>query len=111
MSRSEEESVLVGEAVSRVLKEADPERIRFLTSPTLKVTGCNPSGHPSSCSEIMEQINHLGSSQIPIESPMNHHYRERERERNKTSGLPVQPYPYLIKYQGEMGLIDDNVKY
>ena len=71
MSRSEEESVLVGEAVSRVLKETDPERLRFLTKPTLKFTGCNPSGHPSSCRQKMNQINQMGSGQIPIKPPMN----------------------------------------
>lgn len=50
VSRSEEESVdEIGEPVSKVLKECEPLRSRFLTSPTLTFSGCSPNGHPSSC--------------------------------------------------------------
>jgi hypothetical protein len=53
VSRSEEEMVEeVGEPVSKVLNEIDPDKSRFLTNPTLAFSGLNPKGHPSSCFHI-----------------------------------------------------------
>lgn len=53
MSKSEEESVEhVGEPVSKVLKEIEPEKSRFLGNPTRALSGCRPSGHPSSYNHI-----------------------------------------------------------
>jgi len=50
VSRSEEESVeRVGEAVSIVLKETDPEKSPFLANPILSLNSLKPKGHPSSC--------------------------------------------------------------
>ena len=49
VSRSEEESVEeLGEPVSKVLKETEPDKLRFLTNPTLALSGLRPRGHPSS---------------------------------------------------------------
>jgi hypothetical protein len=49
VSRSEEEMVEeMGEPVSKVLKETDPDKSRFLTNPTLAFSGLKPKGHPSS---------------------------------------------------------------
>lgn len=39
----------MGEPVIKVLKEIEPLKSRFLTSPTLTFSGCRPKGHPSSC--------------------------------------------------------------
>jgi hypothetical protein len=39
----------LGEPVSKVLKETDPDKSRFLTNPTLALSGLKPKGHPSSC--------------------------------------------------------------
>lgn len=67
MSRSEEESVEgVWEAVSTVLKEADPEP--FLISSILEFKNLNPKGHPSSC------INHQMWKQKPKPKPKSDKY-------------------------------------
>jgi len=50
VSRSDEESVEgVGEAVSMVLKETDPEKSPFPANPILAFNSLKPKGHPSSC--------------------------------------------------------------
>lgn len=54
MSKSDEESVEeVGEPVSKVLNDTDPENSSFLDKPTLTFRGCKPRGHPSSYSSII----------------------------------------------------------
>lgn len=53
VSRSDEVSGMeLGEPVRRVLKEADPEYPRFLTTPTLAFNGRSPRGHPPSWTRI-----------------------------------------------------------
>ena len=57
MSKSEEESVeQVGELVSKVLNDIDPEKSGFLAKPTLALSGCRPSGQPSSCYHISPEL-------------------------------------------------------
>lgn len=54
VSRSEEESVEeLGEPVSKVLKETEADKLRFLTNPTLALSGLRPRGHPSSYIKII----------------------------------------------------------
>lgn len=57
VSRSEESLEEMGEEVSKVLKEREAFRSRFLTiPPTRTFSGCNPSGHPSSCTHSHTHI-------------------------------------------------------
>lgn len=57
VSRSEEEMVeQVGDAVSKVLNEADPEISRLLISPSLAFSGLSPKGHPSCCTQNSVEI-------------------------------------------------------
>ena len=50
MSKSDEEESVeeVGEPVSKVLNDTDPEKSPFLGKPTLTFRGCKPRGQPSS---------------------------------------------------------------
>lgn len=55
VSRSDEESVEeLGEPVSKVLNEIEPEKSPILANP-ITFSGCKPSGHPSSCNQISQK--------------------------------------------------------
>lgn len=57
VSKSDEESVEeVGETVSIVLNDIDPEKSPFLGSPTRTFKGCKPRGQPSSYNQIGQNI-------------------------------------------------------
>lgn len=56
VSKSDEESVEeLGEPVSKVLNEIDPEKSPILANPILTFSGCKPRGHPSSCNQISQK--------------------------------------------------------
>jgi hypothetical protein len=118
VSKSDEEAVEeVGEPVSKVLNDIDPERWRFLTSPTLTFRGCKPRGQPSSYNQINQKDDSwvllqqnrqtyeqekLCKARPTIRTIMGKWYRnisviqmkERERERERAredKWIPVQP--------------------
>ena len=113
VSRSEEETMEeVGEPVSKVLKETDPDKSRFLTNPTLAFSGLNPKGHPSSCIPNQSSgFSHLLkiSKKKSIKSI---HYstftkclcvQKRERERERAAEVPAEPWfcsPKVVKESG-----------
>lgn len=97
VSRSEEESVEeIGEAVSKVLKEREPLRSRFLTSPTLTFSGCSPNGHPSSCIYTTQRRNINSPYGIKLTQEWRKIIKSQHSVSDKTSRLMNKITPELI---------------